>query len=110
MKWPLIIRRVVGHSMEPTLKQGTVIFATPLFGFKRGDVVVAHVEDKEIIKRIESIQPNGYLLTGDNLAHSRDSRKFGVVEKSELLGKVIPHPQSKTYRKYKKHHKKTQNK
>lgn len=75
--------------MEPTLKEGRIIFASPLLEPRRGDVVIARVEDREIIKRIEKIQPDGYELIGDAPSHSRDSRRFGLVGKSSILGRVI---------------------
>lgn len=92
MKSPIILRRVVGHSMEPTLEQGKVVFATPLFDFKRGDVVVARIGQREIVKRISEINEGKFTLAGDNPDHSRDSRSFGTVEESQLLGRVIPRP------------------
>ncbi len=90
MRWPIVIRRVEGHSMEPTLKQGAIIFATPLLSVGKGDVVVAQRDDKDIIKRATKIKDEKYFLEGDNSSHSRDSRRFGLVEKSEVLGRVIP--------------------
>ncbi len=89
MKSPIIIRRVVGNSMEPTLKQGRVIVATSLFGYKRGDVVVARVEERDIIKRITEINEGKFTLVGDNPVHSRDSRKFGEIGDKGILGRVI---------------------
>jgi len=89
LKSPIIIRRVVGHSMEPTLRQGRIVFATPLLSIGKGDVVVARHEGREIIKRVIEIEQNGYFLQGDNLDHSRDSRRFGAVEESAILGRVI---------------------
>ncbi len=89
MKSPIIIRRVVGHSMEPTLKQGKIVFATHLRSPREGDVVVADVDGRELIKRIKSVDENGYFLVGDNSSHSRDSHRFGMVEKSNILGVVL---------------------
>lgn len=89
MRWPLIVRRVVGHSMEPTLKQGRVVIASPLLSAGERDVVVARVDGREIIKRIKKIEDNKYFLVGDNPSHSRDSRRFGAVEESAILGRVI---------------------
>jgi phage repressor protein C with HTH and peptisase S24 domain len=89
MKWPLIIRRVVGHSMEPTLKQGRVVLATPLLSVGEGDIVVAKHEDKEIIKRVKKVEEKGYFLEGDNSSHSRDSHRFGSIDKSATLGRVL---------------------
>ena len=90
MKWPIIVRRVEGHSMEPTLKQGSIVFATPLLAAGKGDVVVVRHESMEIIKRIVKIEENQLFLQGDNSSDSRDSRRFGSVDESEVLGRVIP--------------------
>jgi len=89
MKWPFIVRRVVGHSMEPTLREGRVVFATPLLSVGEGDVVVVRHEGKEIIKRVKKVEKNDYFIEGDNPAHSRDSRRFGPVSGSDILGRVI---------------------
>ena len=89
MKWPLIIRRVVGHSMEPTLKQGRIVFASPLLSAGNQDVVVAQVEGRDVIKRVSQVSPDHILLVGDNAGHSRDSRVFGEVSKEVILGKVL---------------------
>lgn len=89
MKWPLIVRRVVGHSMEPGLRQGRIVFASPLLSVGNHDVVVARVEGRNVIKRVSRVLPNHVLLVGDNTAHSRDSRVFGEVSKEVILGKVL---------------------
>lgn len=89
MKYPIIVRRVVGHSMESTLKQGRIVLVTPLFGFKRGDVVVARIDKRDIIKRIVRINNGKITLAGDNPAHSRDSRNFGEIGGENILGRVI---------------------
>lgn len=89
MKWPLIVRRVVGLSMEPTLREGRVVFATPLLSVGNDDVVVAKVEGRDIIKRVSQVSPKSVALSGDNKNHSRDSRVYGEVNRSLILGKVI---------------------
>lgn len=57
-----------------------------------GDVVVAiHPENNQltIVKRVSAIDGNGnYFLTGDNLNASTDSRNWGTVNLSCILGKV----------------------
>jgi signal peptidase I len=32
---------------------------------------------------------NGYFVVGDNMEHSRDSRRFGMVARSRLAGRVV---------------------
>ncbi len=89
MKWPLIVRRVVGHSMEPTLREGRIVLASPLLPIGKGDIVVAKVEDREIIKRVSEVTNEGYFLRGDNKTHNRDSHRFGVVKRANVLGRVL---------------------
>ena len=89
IKWPLVIRRVEGHSMEPSLREGQIVFATPLLAAGKGDVVIARPEDRDVIKRVGEISATHLVLAGDNKNHSRDSRAFGKVERSRILGKVI---------------------
>lgn len=89
IKWPLVVRRVEGHSMEPSLKEGQIIYATPLLRAKKGDIVIARPEGREIIKRVSQVSPRHLFLAGDNTDHSRDSRIFGEVEKSKIVGKVL---------------------
>lgn len=89
IKWPLIIRRVEGHSMEPTLREGQIVVATPLLKVGKGDIVIARPEGREIIKRVSGISSDRLALKGDNDTHSRDSRVFGEIERKKVLGKVI---------------------
>lgn len=89
MKWPLIVRRVVGHSMEPTLRPGRIVFASPLLSTGNQDVVVARVDGKDVIKRVSKVSATHIRLVGDNAGHSRDSRVFGEVSREVVLGKVL---------------------
>ena len=66
MKKILIVRRVYGHSMTPTLIPGQLIFATGLLKPKVGDIVIAKQDSREVVKRIELIANNKAKLTGDN--------------------------------------------
>ena len=86
---------ISGHSMEPTLKtKDTVLvsflpylFSTP----KKGDIVAIKDprDNKVLIKRITNIENNTYFIEGDNKQHSTDSRKFGMIGRDLIIGKVI---------------------
>lgn len=90
---PIARFKIEGHSMEPTIKTGSVIWVFRWAYFvkspKLGDVVAFKRDDKIFVKRIVSRQNNGYLLEGDNKNDSLDSRKFGMIKKNEIIGKVI---------------------
>lgn len=84
---------VQGHSMEPTLLQGQTVLASSItFLFSKpkiGDTIVFKATDKVFIKRISKIDGERYFLLGDNKKDSFDSRKFGWINKRDILGKVI---------------------
>jgi phage repressor protein C with HTH and peptisase S24 domain len=80
--------------MWPTLGGGEIVFASPLNPVIPGSVVVAKVNGREYIKRVISISNNQFELIGDNYENSYDSRKFGMVNRSDILGAVIGYPAS----------------
>lgn len=88
----IFVRRVVGKSMTPRLKPGTLVWATSaLRRMRPGQVVILEHDGKEKIKRIERINPESeeLFVIGDNLGASADSRHFGWVPKEDVLGRVI---------------------
>ena len=87
--------RVVGTSMERTLKDGDLVTYKKLnpkiIDLEIGDIVVAsHPKTKNtlIIKRIHRIYQNKYDLRGDNSYASTDSRELGLIELDLIIGKV----------------------
>jgi phage repressor protein C with HTH and peptisase S24 domain len=83
------IRRVVGESMAPTLREGDIVFAVRKKP-RVGDIVIVNIEGREIIKRVKRVNPPAlFYLVGDNPAESTDSRVFGSVSVSSLFGVVI---------------------
>lgn len=107
---------VKGPSMEPTFNQGQRLLVSNAYwlvgGIKKNDIVVVKSNDEFIIKRVYALEgetvdlfniPENYSLTegeykvppgkiyilGDNRPMSEDSRQFGPVDRSEILGKVI---------------------
>ena len=97
----LLLRRrkrlkIIGSSMLPLLRPGDEILLDPnaynKFLPKLNDLVVTvHPQqpDITIVKRVTAIDAEEkYFLTGDNLAHSTDSRHWGSVPLQDILGKV----------------------
>lgn len=101
---------VSGKSMDPTLRDGQFL-GIDLIGYeftspKKGDIVIVAyqgVPSLRFVKRITGMPgdtviykdrplklgPNQYFILGDNAAHSTDSRVFGPIERSQILGRAI---------------------
>jgi nickel-type superoxide dismutase maturation protease len=89
--------RVVGGSMLPMLSPETEVLVD-LRAYRQGrspsvgEIVVAehpHQSGFWLIKRVAAIRDNGdCVLLGDNLADSTDSRSFGAIAPTKLLGLV----------------------
>ena len=93
MWFPFSRYKVVGHSMEPTLKDGDTLWVNRLSYLfsspKKKDVVVFNHNNKFLIKRVYKIGKNGFFLRGDNKKDSLDSRDLGFVSFKQIIGKVI---------------------
>ena len=85
--------RIVQTSMEPTLMENDVVFAFKRWrnNYRKGDIVVFNAPDgNRLVKRVAHLSTDGnqLFLLGDNSRSSKDSRHFGCVDKSQVLGKV----------------------
>ena len=93
MRLPVSRFTVKGTSMHPSLQPGqdVLAFNWAYLGKKPkvGDIVVIRYGDKEIVKRIQSINDRTYFVQGDNTNESTDSRDFGSVNLDQIVGKVI---------------------
>lgn len=79
--------------MYPLLKPGTMVIVCK-YSFsklKRGDIIAVRDprDGKVLIKRINKIENGSYFVEGDNKTVSTDSRKFGWIKKSHVIGKAI---------------------
>lgn len=85
----MIIRRVVGHSMEPILLPGCIVVGIKSTKYCIGDIVVVNISGREVIKRITGIKANKYYLKGDNKLQSTDSDEWGWIDSNKLKSKIV---------------------
>lgn len=97
--WLLRRRRrfcVVGASMLPLLCAGDEVLVNP-YAYRAkspqvGDVVIArhpfNNDVSKMVKRVVSVENGRFFLAGDNHAESSDSRSFGSLPITALLGQV----------------------
>ena len=81
--------------MEPLLNRGDIAFYRPLNKsnrlVKEGLIVIAKhplMPEKLIVKRLSKIESNGVFLIGENKIESQDSRHFGIIHFSQIIGIV----------------------
>ncbi len=76
--------------MLPTFKEGNEVLTFNWFiNLKVGDLVVAKLGGKDIVKRVHKISGRKIYILGDNKNNSTDSQDFGWVDKSAIMGRVI---------------------
>lgn len=94
---------VKGQSMYPGLKSGQVVLIKKRL--QKKDMIIGRIyvytpfEKSLVIKRLVSIREKDvlsnwdffmkYWMEGDNKNHSKDSRVYGYVELSQVVGVVI---------------------
>lgn len=84
--------RVVGPSMEPAVRNGDWWVVRAARVYRPGDVVALrhpHRPDLLVVKRIIRIEADGTWVEGDNWAASEDSRAFGAVPATLLVGRLV---------------------
>jgi nickel-type superoxide dismutase maturation protease len=92
-KPPLRAVVVQGDSMLPALRPGDCLLVLLGGRARVGDIVVAHrphVPALQLVKRVARREPGGWYLLSDNPAAGLDdSRAFGAIPESELIGRVL---------------------
>ncbi|CAN5659122.1 hypothetical protein BH23PAT1_BH23PAT1_0470 [soil metagenome] len=95
VRWPLVVRRVQGHSMVPVLPPGTTVLGLRWFKkLKAGDVIIFFHDGKEKLKRVSEIDigKDKLYVIGDHSEASTDSRHYGWIDKPQVIARVIrPH-------------------
>jgi nickel-type superoxide dismutase maturation protease len=84
-----MVRRVKGASMHPTMPHGKLVFAWRHKKPKVGDVVIVKHHRVEVLKRVHQIQGELAYLLGDNPEESTDSRQYGWLPVSTIIGVVM---------------------
>lgn len=93
MSWPLMIRKVQGHSMVPVLPPGTLVIGLRWYlRIKPGKVIIFTRENREVIKRVHAINNAGLHVLGDHPETSTDSRQYGEIPRAFVQSIVLwPH-------------------
>jgi len=85
--------KVTGNSLSPRFREGdyVVIVTCPFFEFKTGDTIVfRHPAHGLLIKKIKTVDSDKIHVIGTH-PHSVDSRRFGPIDRKDVLGKVVIH-------------------
>lgn len=84
--------RIAGESMLPGYRPGDWWLVRRTRTISPGDVVAAYHPlrtDLVIVKRAERRAASGWWLLGDNPAASDDSRTFGAVADTAIIGRLV---------------------
>lgn len=82
----IFFRRISGDSMETRLHNRQLMIGRSGQVIKLGHIVVLNHNGKEIVKRVSRIEKDKVWIEGDNITQSTDSRDFGWINKSDILG------------------------
>lgn len=86
---PLLKFKIEENSMSPFLKFGDLALILRTKNVKEGEIVVFRRVQEYYIKRVVKIENDKCFLKGDNRKESIDSRKFGWIDKKDIIGKMI---------------------
>lgn len=90
---PLLRRfRVSDTSMQPALRPGDGVIVATWLAPRAGDIIVLHDPERTSsfsVKRVLSLGDDNVEVRGDNVNVSRDSRHFGPVARTAIVGRVV---------------------
>ena len=78
--------------MLPSLKNGDIVFFKEYkknkSRLKKSQIVIFNhpLQNKRLIKRINSVNQSNIEVLGDNIEFSEDSNKFGLVNNEKIIG------------------------
>lgn len=82
--------KVRGHSMEPTLIEGSFFIASSIKYFFKSpqidDIILFKFNKEYLVKRIVKIEKDKYFLDGDNRS---DSLPIMPINRQQILAKLI---------------------
>ena len=82
---------VAGGSMEPTFRDGDWLLVRRLSGPPRAGEVVVATDPREparlLVKRVGSVAGHRVTVHGDHPDESTDSRQFGPIPDSAVIGR-----------------------
>lgn len=84
----ILIRRVKGSSMEPTIADGSLVVVAKYLKPKLGDIILVEHNNVDYIKRLKKIERNRVYVSADNFMGS-DSRIWGWLPSASIKGRVI---------------------
>lgn len=88
----LVRLEVEGVSMVPVLAPGDRILVLRTDQIAVGDIIACTDPDGSesiLVKRAAGVDRNSVRVEGDNFGASRDSRHFGPVPRSTIVGRVL---------------------
>ena len=86
----IFLRKVVGVSMLPTFKPGSLVVCHKIYkNLRKNDVVVAAVNGREVIKRIEYITKDKKIYLKSDNPLGLSGADWGLLTTKSILGKVI---------------------
>lgn len=93
MSFPFSKFVISGNSMLPTYKPREQVLSFNWYYFfknpQKGDVIVFKKDGRYLVKRIQKILGQDVFVEGDNQAESTDSREFGPIKRSQIIGKIV---------------------
>jgi nickel-type superoxide dismutase maturation protease len=83
---------VAGDSMLPSFRAGDRLLVVPTRNLSAGQVVALRdptAPDRLLVKRVREVAGDGLDVRGDNEQASTDSRTFGAVPSTMVIGRVV---------------------